>query len=139
MQYLSGTGPFAPWVANKEVFQKQHVCDLSSQFRCSNLIENSQPDDPQLVWEQLKSSEGVADLARFAIMLLGLTVNQAPNERSFSDLKIKKTRLRNRLGTKKLEKMSKVSIVANFIQFTAHISTFFRSERISGAKILQLA
>ncbi|KAJ7113553.1 ribonuclease H-like domain-containing protein [Mycena epipterygia] len=90
MQYLSGTGPFAPWEANKEMFQQQH------------------PDDPQLVWENLKSSDGVADLARFAIMLLGLTVNQAPNERSFSDLKIKKTRLRNRLGTKKLEKMSKI-------------------------------
>ncbi|KAJ7813322.1 hypothetical protein B0H13DRAFT_2468745, partial [Mycena leptocephala] len=30
-----------------------------------------------------------------------------PTEHSFSDLKIKKTRLRNRLGTAKLEKMSK--------------------------------
>ncbi|KAJ7437344.1 ribonuclease H-like domain-containing protein, partial [Mycena latifolia] len=90
MQYLQGTGPFVSWRANKEEFQKQH------------------PDDPQLVWEQLKTTEGVQDLARFAILLLGLVVNQAPNERSFSDLKIKKTRLRNRLGTKKLEKMSKL-------------------------------
>ncbi|KAJ7756118.1 hypothetical protein B0H14DRAFT_3599712 [Mycena olivaceomarginata] len=44
---------------------------------------------------------------QFALLLLDLVVNQASNERSFSDLKIKKTRLRNRLGTKKLEKMSK--------------------------------
>ncbi|KAJ7441167.1 hypothetical protein B0H11DRAFT_2252255 [Mycena galericulata] len=68
---------------NKETFEKQH------------------PDDPQLVWEQFKncSGPGVRDLASFAMLLLGLAVNQAPTERSFSDLKINKTRLRNRLGT----------------------------------------
>ncbi|KAJ6596262.1 hypothetical protein DFH09DRAFT_1072310 [Mycena vulgaris] len=92
MNYLQGTGDFAPWRANKEEFQRQH------------------PDDPQLVWQELQTCEGVADLARFAILLLGLVVNQVPNERSFSDLKIRKTRLRNRLRTKKLEKMSKVVI-----------------------------
>ncbi|KAJ7917761.1 ribonuclease H-like domain-containing protein [Mycena leptocephala] len=93
MNYLQGTGDFASFHSNgnKEAFEKQH------------------PDDPQLVWEQFKncSGPGVRDLASFAMLLLGLAVNQAPTERSFSDLKIKKTRLRNRLGTAKLEKMSK--------------------------------
>ncbi|KAJ7754878.1 hypothetical protein B0H16DRAFT_1418063 [Mycena metata] len=60
------------------------------------------------MWESYKQDESVKDLAKFAIMLLGLVVNQAATERTFSDLKIKKTRLRNRLGTEKLEKMSKI-------------------------------
>ncbi|KAJ7237891.1 ribonuclease H-like domain-containing protein [Mycena haematopus] len=93
MNYLQGTGDFASFYSNgnKEAFEKQH------------------PDDPRLVWEQFKRCDGpgVRDLASFAMMLLGLAVNQAATERSFSDLKIKKTRLRNRLGTQKLEKMSK--------------------------------
>ena len=52
----------------------------------------------------------VAELADFAILLLGIVVNQAGCERDFSDLKIKKTRLRNRLGLPKLHKMSKVCL-----------------------------
>jgi hypothetical protein len=60
------------------------------------------------VWEQLKVCPDVVELANLALLLLGLVVNQASNERSFSDLKIKQTRLRNRLGIPKLEKMSKV-------------------------------
>ena len=39
------------------------------------------------------------------------SVNQAGLERSFSDLKIKKTRLRNRLTLPRLEKMAKVGIL----------------------------
>jgi hypothetical protein len=62
-----------------------------------------------LVWEQLKHDQEVAELADFAILLLGIIVNQAGNERDFSDLKIKKTQQRNRLGLPKLQKMSKVS------------------------------
>lgn len=42
-------------------------------------------------------------------MLLGIVVNQAGTERTFSDLKIKQTRLRNRVRLDKLEKMSKVN------------------------------
>jgi hypothetical protein len=61
-----------------------------------------------MVWKQLLTSPEVAELADLAILLLGLVVNQAGNERDFSDLKIKKTRLRNRLGIPKLQKMSKV-------------------------------
>ncbi|KAJ7194288.1 ribonuclease H-like domain-containing protein [Mycena pura] len=90
LQYMRGSGPFKPWQENKVQFQAQH------------------PDEPHLVWESFKDTEGVKELARFAILLLGLVVNQASTERTFSDLKIKKTRLRNRLGTEKLGKMSKV-------------------------------
>jgi hypothetical protein len=61
-----------------------------------------------MVWKQLKGMTEVTELADFAILLLGIVVNQAGNERDFSDLKIKKTRLRNRLGIPKLQKMSKV-------------------------------
>ncbi|KAJ7652632.1 hypothetical protein B0H17DRAFT_1147314 [Mycena rosella] len=60
------------------------------------------------MWEQMKTFELVVHLASFTILLLDLVANQAPNERSFSVLKIKKTHLRNRLGTKKLEKISKL-------------------------------
>ncbi|KAJ7936290.1 Carboxylesterase family-domain-containing protein [Mycena leptocephala] len=69
--------------------------------------EEQEPDDPKSMWEQMKTFPSTSQLANFALLLLDLVANQASNERSFSDLKIKKTRLRNRLGTKKLEKMSK--------------------------------
>ncbi|KAJ6584253.1 hypothetical protein B0H10DRAFT_2234545 [Mycena sp. CBHHK59/15] len=85
-----GTGDFAPWEANKETFGRDNG------------------NDPMKVWEQLKACPDVVELANFALLLLGLVVNQASNECSFSDLKIKKTRLRNRLGIPKLEKMSKL-------------------------------
>lgn len=55
----------------------------------------------------------VCDLANFAIMCLQLCLNQAGNERDFSDLKIKQTRLRNRLAIPRLEKMSKVHILCS--------------------------
>lgn len=51
------------------------------------------------------------ELADFATLLLSMSVNQAGLERSFSDLKIKKTRLRNRLKLPRLEKMAKVRVL----------------------------
>lgn len=48
------------------------------------------------------------ELASFAILLLTVVVNQAGCECLFSDLKVKQTQRRNRLGLKKLEKMTKV-------------------------------
>ncbi|KAJ7912030.1 hypothetical protein B0H13DRAFT_2478538 [Mycena leptocephala] len=65
-------------------------------------------DDPILVWEQYLSNPDLHELADFAILLLGLVINQGGNERDFSDFKIKKTRLRNRLGIKKVGEMSKI-------------------------------
>jgi hypothetical protein len=59
-------------------------------------------------WEAFRTVEAVAELTDLAILLLGIVANQAGTERMFSDLKIKKSRLRNRLGTEKLHKMSKV-------------------------------
>jgi hypothetical protein len=49
------------------------------------------------------------ELAAFAILLLKVVVNQAGCERVFSDLKVKQTDRRNRLGLAKLKKMMKVS------------------------------
>ncbi len=61
------------------------------------------------MWKGFLGTPAVAELADFAILLLGMSVNQAGLERNFSDLKIKKTRLRNRLKLPKLEKMARVS------------------------------
>jgi hypothetical protein len=110
MHYLQGTGDFVSWRENRDKFQEQHV-RVSTAGQSSPLTP-TQPDDPKLMWEQMKTFPSTSQLANFALLLLDLVANQASNERSFSDLKIKKTRLRNRLGTKKLEKMSKVSIIA---------------------------
>ncbi|KAK7021681.1 hypothetical protein R3P38DRAFT_3196501 [Favolaschia claudopus] len=65
-------------------------------------------DNPVLVWKQFLPVPEIRELADFAILILGIVVNSGSTERVFSDLKIKRTRLRNRLSFKKTEKMSKV-------------------------------
>ena len=67
-----------------------------------------QGENPVAMWEVFRHTQSTTQLADFAIRLLGMSVNQAGLERNFSDLKIKKTRLRNRLKLPKLEKMAKV-------------------------------
>lgn len=64
-----------------------------------------------MVWSALECHDDVAELARFAKMILKFVVNQAGCERLFSDLRVKQTQRRNRLGLPKLEKMTKVSKV----------------------------
>ncbi|KAI5823255.1 hypothetical protein K523DRAFT_255488 [Schizophyllum commune Tattone D] len=86
LHYLADTGPFADWAEHRATFT----------------------EDPIMIWQQFLSMAAVRDLASFAIMCLELCLNQAGNERDFSDLKIKQTRLRNRLKIPRLEKMSKV-------------------------------
>jgi len=54
----------------------------------------------------------IAELADFAMLPLELVVNQAGNEHTFLDLKIKKSYLHNCLRLPKLQKMSKVSVEA---------------------------
>ena len=61
-----------------------------------------------MMWKAFLRTPSISELADFAILLLSMSINQAGLERSFSDLKIKKTRLRNRLKLPKLEKMVKV-------------------------------
>jgi hypothetical protein len=63
------------------------------------------------MWKAFLTTASAYELADFAILLLSISVNQAGLERNFSDLKIKKTRLRNRLKLPRLEKMAKVSII----------------------------
>ena len=72
-----------------------------------NLICSQDDHDPIQIWEAFMSAE-TQELAEFAIRLLKIVVNQAGCERLFSDLKIKQTDRRNRLGLAKLEKMTKV-------------------------------
>ncbi|KAF8209248.1 ribonuclease H-like domain-containing protein [Mycena galopus ATCC 62051] len=91
LKYMSGLGIFADFEEDRANFEKIHG------------------QDPILVWENMLSDPEVHELAEFAILLLGIAINQAGNERDFSAFKIKKTRLRNRLSFKKTEKMSKVA------------------------------
>jgi len=60
------------------------------------------------MWQAFLIIPSAYELADFATLLLSMSVNQAGLERSFSDLKIKKTRLRNRMKLPRLEKMAKV-------------------------------
>lgn len=62
------------------------------------------------MWKAYLNTPSTSELADLAIRLHSMSVNQAGLERNFSDLKIKKTRLRNRLRLPKLEKMAKVSM-----------------------------
>ncbi|CAK5266666.1 unnamed protein product [Mycena citricolor] len=91
LHYLSGTGPFADFKANRDVFSK------------------STGADPMLVWGYYCGVPETAELADLALTILGLSVNQGGNERDFSDWKIKRTRLRNKLSLEKTAKMSKVT------------------------------
>lgn len=54
--------------------------------------------------------ERITDLAKFATTILKMVLNSAGPERKFSDVKITKTRLRNRLGDEKLGQMIRVCI-----------------------------
>jgi len=75
------------------------------------VLTGIQGNDPIIIWKQLTSELEAAALANFVILLLGIVINQAGNECTFSDLKIKKTWLHNLLGIPKLEKMSKVCLI----------------------------
>ncbi|KAJ7257399.1 ribonuclease H-like domain-containing protein [Mycena rebaudengoi] len=89
LKYLSGTGVFAGWKDNEDVFEQQ------------------MGRDPIAVWVALRTPD-IEELADFTIILLKIVVNQAGCERVFSDLKIKQTQRRNRLKQEKLEKMTKI-------------------------------
>ncbi|KAF5366422.1 hypothetical protein D9758_009786 [Tetrapyrgos nigripes] len=88
--YLAMTGPFQHWPEQHASWEAIH------------------DNDPIIFWQQMTTDGRTADLAHFALTSLSIVLNTASNERSFSDLKVKKTRLRNRLGTPKVKKMIKV-------------------------------
>ncbi|KAF8230460.1 hypothetical protein L208DRAFT_1378509 [Tricholoma matsutake] len=87
---ISSKGAFKDWIKNKEIFQCVHG------------------DDPLTMWKAFLHTPSISELADFAILLLGISVNQAGLEHSFSDLKIKKTCLCNCLTLPRLKKMAKV-------------------------------
>ncbi|KAF8238065.1 hypothetical protein L208DRAFT_1375361 [Tricholoma matsutake] len=90
MNYLSSKGRFNDWEKNKEVFQHVHG------------------DNPLAMWSAFLQIPSISELADLSMLLLGISMNQARLEQSFSDLKIKKTQLWNHLKLPKLEKMAKV-------------------------------
>ncbi|KAF5336780.1 hypothetical protein D9758_017706 [Tetrapyrgos nigripes] len=90
LQYLANTGPFKAWAKVRENWQEMHG------------------DNPIIFWEQYLDDKNVSELAEFAIAILLIVINTAGNERQFSDLKIKKNHLRNRIGLRKLKKLMKI-------------------------------
>ncbi|KAJ6579756.1 hypothetical protein B0H10DRAFT_2235655 [Mycena sp. CBHHK59/15] len=90
LKYMGIVGVFANFDEQKEDFRKLHG------------------NNPVTVWEVMLSHPDIRELADFAILILGVAVNQGGNELDFSDFKIKRTRLRNRLTFEKTGKMSKV-------------------------------
>ncbi|KZP27364.1 hypothetical protein FIBSPDRAFT_948639 [Athelia psychrophila] len=87
LHFLAMTGPFASW--------RDEEADFPSQ-------------DPIVVWTAFQSIPAVAELGKFVLILLKVVANQAGVERIFSDLKVKQTHRRARLGLPKLCKMTKV-------------------------------
>ena len=62
------------------------------------------------MWKAFLTTPTIHELTDFALLVLGISVNQAALEHKFLDLKIKKTRLRNHMKLPRLEKMAKVHI-----------------------------
>ncbi|KAF8221706.1 hypothetical protein L208DRAFT_1382148 [Tricholoma matsutake] len=90
LSYLSSKGVFEDWEKNKQSFQSVHG------------------ENPFMMWQAFLNTPSTSELADFATLLLSISVNQAGLEHSFSDLKIKKMQLQNRLKLLRLEKMAKV-------------------------------
>ncbi|KAK6981174.1 DUF659 domain-containing protein, partial [Favolaschia claudopus] len=88
-QYLAGTGDFADFDA------VQWKADYDS-------------EDPVEVWESLELSQEITELARFAILILNIVVNQAGVERAFSRAKIEQSDHRVNLKLDKIDKRIKV-------------------------------
>lgn len=119
LQYLSSTGPFAPWQKTRNHFETVNVSAVNVKTlpRAIEYVTPLQGKDPILVWQQYLHNPDLHELADVAILLLGLAINQRGNKHDFSDFKIKKTRLRNRLGTRKVGKMSKASSTAESLRY----------------------
>ncbi|KAJ6550699.1 hypothetical protein B0H10DRAFT_2242632 [Mycena sp. CBHHK59/15] len=96
MQYLARTGDFEDFNAK----------DWES------LYENT---DPIEVWEALVDSAHLAELARFAIIILNIVANQAGCERTFLRTKVEQADHHNRLGLEKTDKRTKVRQYLRYI------------------------
>jgi hypothetical protein len=94
IQHLVSTGPFAGWKEEQAEFE---ILMVSCHVHIFIVIPDvsKQKKDPIAVWTAFKSIPEVAELAKFAITLLKIVVNQAGCERAFSDLKIKQTQHRS--------------------------------------------
>ncbi|KAL0564419.1 hypothetical protein V5O48_017626 [Marasmius crinis-equi] len=90
LHYLSGSGPFQDWENSRENF------------------ERVKEKDPIAMWTQYLKMADVRDLADLSILVLSISGTQAGMERTFSDLKIKKTRLRNRMKLPGLKKRTMI-------------------------------
>ncbi|KAF8226396.1 hypothetical protein L208DRAFT_1425078 [Tricholoma matsutake] len=103
--YLSSKGVFKDWEKNKDSFQSGK--------------------NPLMMQKTFLTTTSTYKLADFAILLLSISMNQARLECSFSDLKIKKTRLWNRLKLLRLEKMAKVSSVRSSQKEAGYVKEHF--------------
>ena len=91
MRYLASTGQFADWHEMQTDWEESMGKDLND------------------VWLAFESDSAVMELSKFAKIIFSIVINQAGCERTFSDLKVKQTDHRSRLGLEKLDKMTKVS------------------------------
>ncbi len=92
-----------------------------------------------MMWKAFLQTPSISELADFAILLLSMSVNQAGLERNFSDLKIKKTRLRNCLKLPRLEKMAKVRADIRALQKEAgFIEDHLKRQNHDKAKVSEL-
>ncbi|KAJ3734617.1 ribonuclease H-like domain-containing protein [Lentinula guzmanii] len=92
LHYLSGTGSFADWKAERADF------------------EETMGQDPITVWKAYEGVAEIKELVELALLILKIVVNQAGCERLFSLLGIIQTARRNRMKNTKLKKVAKVSI-----------------------------
>ncbi|KAJ6555258.1 hypothetical protein B0H10DRAFT_2241456 [Mycena sp. CBHHK59/15] len=74
---------------------------------CAN-VDFKENTDPIEVWEALVDSAHLAELARFAIIILNIVANQAGCERTFLRTKVEQADHHNRLGLEKTDKRTKV-------------------------------
>jgi hypothetical protein len=98
-----------------------------------------QGDNPLTMWRAFLQTPTVLELADFAILLLGTSVNQAGLGHSFSDLKIKKTWLWNHLTLPRLKKMAKVGANICISQKEAgFIEVCMKCQNHDKAKVVEL-
>lgn len=122
--------------------ETKKLSDCACKSLLQKVFKHSRPWNPQgtnplAMWRAFCTTPSVSELADFALLLLSMSVNQAGLERNFSDLKINKTRLRNRLKLPRLEKMAKVRMSSRkptilLSHTTRLVRTFERRRRKPG-------
>ncbi|KAK7440943.1 hypothetical protein VKT23_016719 [Stygiomarasmius scandens] len=92
LHYSASDGPFKEWTEEKQA----HFGSIHK-------------NDPVKFWQAMQTDGNVIELADFAIKIFHIVMNTAANERDFSKVRLRKDRLRNRLGDEKLRQEIMIS------------------------------